>query len=111
RTPGPLRAFHERTRVRRGNQIASVAVARKLTVLAWHLLHDGSEYRWSSPTLTAGKWRRVELQAGASRQQGGWPARLPERPADSRTRERRELEQAEMAYRRFVTTREQRVAP
>lgn len=28
RTPGPLRAFHERTRARRGSQIAAMAVAR-----------------------------------------------------------------------------------
>src|SRR5436190_9190085 len=33
RTPGPLRAFHERVRARRGVQIALVATARKLSVL------------------------------------------------------------------------------
>jgi transposase len=70
RTPGPLRAFHDRTRARRGSQIAAVAVARKLAVLAWHLLHSDTEYRWAPPTLTATKWRRVELQAGAPRPPG-----------------------------------------
>ena len=34
--PGPLRAFFERVRARRGMQIAVVATARKLTVLCWH---------------------------------------------------------------------------
>ncbi len=111
RTPGPLRAFYERTRARRGTQIASVAVARKLAVLAWHLLHHGTEYRWASPSLTAGKWRRVELQAGAPRRQGGWPQRLPARPADTRAQERRVLMDAESAYRRFVTTRQVRANP
>lgn len=106
RTPGPLRAFHERTRARRGSQIASVAVARKLAILAWHLLHAGTEYRWASPSLTAGKWRRVELQAGAPHRQGGWSARLPERPASGRAEERRTLEQAEVTYRRFVSARQ-----
>jgi hypothetical protein len=32
-TPGPLRAFFERVRARRGPQIAATATARKLTVL------------------------------------------------------------------------------
>jgi transposase len=37
KTPGPLRAFYERVRARRGKQIATVATARKLTELCWHL--------------------------------------------------------------------------
>ena len=37
-TPGPLRAFFERVRARRGPQIAATATARKLAVLFWHLL-------------------------------------------------------------------------
>lgn len=107
RTPGPLRAFHERTRARRGSQIASVAVARKLAVLAWHLLHSDTEYRWAPPTLTAAKWRRVELQAGQARRQGGWAARVPDRQPDP-AQERRELLQAEEGYRAFVTARQAR---
>jgi hypothetical protein len=37
RSPGPLRAFGERVRARRGAHKAAVAVARKLTVLSWNL--------------------------------------------------------------------------
>ncbi len=37
RTPGPLEAFYERTRGRRGHQIAIVATARKMATLFWHL--------------------------------------------------------------------------
>ncbi len=37
RVPGHLHAFYQRLRSRRGAQIAIVAVARKLAVLAWHL--------------------------------------------------------------------------
>jgi transposase len=37
RTPGPLKAFYERTRGRRGHQIAIVATARKMATLFWHL--------------------------------------------------------------------------
>lgn len=111
RTPGPLRAFHERTRARRGSQIAAVAVARKLAILAWHLLHDDTEYRWAPPSLTARKWRRVELQTGAPRRQGGWSARISQTPAEARAEERRVLVEAEMAYQKFVGSRKAHAAP
>jgi hypothetical protein len=35
RTPGPLRAFYRRVKQRRDFQVATVAVARKMTVLGW----------------------------------------------------------------------------
>ncbi len=37
-TPGPLRAFYVRVQGRKGKQVAAVAAARKIAVLAWHLL-------------------------------------------------------------------------
>ena len=45
KTPGPLRAFYERVRSRRGMQIAVVATARKLAVLCWHLIDQGRGLR------------------------------------------------------------------
>lgn len=51
RTPGPISAFHERVRARRGHQVATVAVARKLSVLFWHLLARGEDYAYGRPTL------------------------------------------------------------
>ena len=36
--PGPLRAFYQRLRARRGAQVAIVATARKLACLFWHPL-------------------------------------------------------------------------
>ena len=44
-TPGPLRAFFERVRARRGPQIAATATARKLVVLFWHLLRASRTMR------------------------------------------------------------------
>ena len=38
KAPGPLRAFYQRVRARRGMQVAAVATARKLAVLCWHLI-------------------------------------------------------------------------
>jgi len=49
RTPGPLRAFGERIRARRGANIATVAVARKLAVLCWHLLTREEDYAFARP--------------------------------------------------------------
>jgi transposase IS116/IS110/IS902 family protein len=46
RTPGPLRAFHARLAARRGTQVALCATARKLAVLAWHLLTKDEDYRY-----------------------------------------------------------------
>jgi transposase len=64
KTPGPLRAFFERVRARRGMQIAVVATARKLAVLCWHMITRGEDYAFARPSLTAKKLRALELKAG-----------------------------------------------
>src|SRR4029453_9957346 len=63
KTPGPLHAFFVRIRARRGHQVAAVAVARKLTILCWHLLTKEKDYLWARPALVANKMRAMELQA------------------------------------------------
>ena len=70
RTPGPLRAFRQRVAARRGCQVAIVAVARKLATIAWRLLTSGEDYAFASPGQVRLKLRRIELAAGAPRQQG-----------------------------------------
>ena len=52
KTPGPLRAFYERVRGRRGMQVAVVATARKLATLCWHLVTTGQDYAFARPSLT-----------------------------------------------------------
>ena len=44
KTPGPLRAFYQRVRARRGAQVAIVATARKLACLCWQLLTTEQDY-------------------------------------------------------------------
>ncbi|HKV97634.1 MAG TPA: IS110 family transposase [Gammaproteobacteria bacterium] len=107
RVPGPLHAFYQRLRARRGPQIAIVAVARKLAVLAWHLLTHHTDYRWTPASLTASKRRRVELKAGAPSRRGH-PARASEAKARPLTpqQEREPLQRAEEAYQVFVATRQ-----
>jgi transposase len=101
RQPGPLHAFYERVRVRRGHQIAIVASARKLACLFWCLLTREEDYAYAQPSLTRKKLRRLELTAGAPRNQrraaGIWAANDAMRKA-----ERELARQAEAAYARTV---------
>jgi transposase len=102
RTPGPLRAFGERIRARRGANIATVAVARKLAVLIWHVLTREEDYAFARPSLVRQKVRLLELAAGAERRIGYRnPVRIFATPAQHRL-EREVGAQAEKAYRRFV---------
>ena len=100
RTPRPLRAFQQRIAARRGGNIATVAVARKLAVIAWHMLSRGEDYAFARPSLTREKIRKLELATGAERQKG-------KRIGVFATREQHRLDkelaaQAELAYRRLV---------
>ena len=100
RQPGPLRAFYERIRARRGHQVAIVAAARKLACLFWCLLTRQQDYAYAQPSLTKKKIRRLELAAGAERRKvkpGIWAANTAMRQA-----ERELAHQGELAYRRTV---------
>ena len=100
--PGPLHAFYERIRARRGHGIAIVAVARKLAVLFWCLLTRGEDYAHQQPSLTAKKLRLLEIRAGAptlkGRHTGTWATRQR-----MRTAERELAQQAEASYKRMVS--------
>jgi transposase len=63
RQPGPLRAFYQRIRARRGHQVPVVAAARKLACLFWCMLTRGEDYAYQQPSLTRKKLRRLELTA------------------------------------------------
>jgi hypothetical protein len=101
-TPGPLRAFFERIRARRGPQVAATATARKLAVLFWHLLTREQDYAFARPAMTRNKVRRLELLAGAPAQKGrrGIAGGKSKAVFDA---ERALSRQAETAYRRLVS--------
>jgi transposase len=102
RTPGPLRAFYERVRARRGAQIALVATARKLCVLFWHLLTRESDYAFERPSLTRRKLRALELKVDKGWRRGKHSGPRVHETKTDREREREFAEQAEIAYRRLV---------
>ncbi len=99
--PGPLHAFYERTKARRGHGKAIVATARKLAILFWTMLTRGEDYAHQQPTLTRKKLRRLEITAGAKkntrRSAGIWSTNDLMRQA-----ERELAEQAEASYKRMV---------
>jgi transposase len=100
--PGPLHAFYDRTRARRGHGKAIVATARKLAILFWCMLTRGKDYAHQQPSLTKKKLRRLEITAGAPKRatmaQGVWSSNLAMRQA-----ERELARQAEVSCKRMVT--------
>lgn len=77
KAPGPLHAFFVRIRAKRGQQVAAVALARKLTVLCWHLLTREEDYLWARPALVARKAREMELTVGMPEKRGSHEKRKP----------------------------------
>ena len=102
KTPGPLRAFFERVRARRGMQIAVVATARKLAVLCWHMITKEHDYAFQRPSLTAKKLRALELKAGLPSRRGQKGTAAAYSLKDVRAREKQIAEQAERAYAQMV---------
>jgi transposase len=101
KTPGPLRAFYERVRARRGMQVAVVATARKLATLCWHLVVGEQDDAFQRPSLTDKKLRALELRAGMPPRRGKGTAAAYSLK-EVRRRERALTEQAEAAYRQLV---------
>jgi transposase len=99
--PGPLHAFYQRTRARRGHGKAIVATARKLAVLFWCMLTRREDYAHQQPSLTRKKLRRLEITAGAPkytrRAAGIWATNDLMRTAELEL-----ARQAETSYKRMV---------
>ena len=99
--PGPLRAFYQRIRARRGHGKAIVATARKLAVLFWCMLTRSEDYAHQQPSLTRKKLRRLEITAGAPkytrRAAGTWSTNELMREAELEL-----ARQAETSYKRMV---------
>jgi len=102
KTPGPMRAFYERIRSKRGMQIAIVATARKLAVLCWHLVIKDEDYAFARPSLTQKKLRNLELRAGMPSRKGRKGTAAGHNLSEIRERELQISQQAEDQYRRLV---------
>jgi hypothetical protein len=105
KTPGPLRAFYQHIRARRGMRVAVVATARKLVTLCWHLVVKGEDYAFARPSLTDKKLCSLELRAGLPARRGQKGNAAADSLKEARRRElalAEHAEQAELAYRQLV---------
>lgn len=71
RHPGPLGHFFRRLAAKKGRNVAVVATARKLVLLAWHLLTTGQPYRYALPRPTESKLTRLRVRATGARRKTG----------------------------------------
>ena len=99
--PGPLHAFYERLRARKGHNRAVVAVARKLAALFWCMLTREQDYAHQQPSLTARKLRMLEVKAGQPTVKGK-PTGVFATREKMRQAERALAEQAETSYKRTL---------
>jgi hypothetical protein len=69
--PGPLGVFFRRLKQKKNHNLAVVATARKLVVIAWHMLTKNEPYRYAAPKNTALKLARLRIQATGKRRRTG----------------------------------------
>jgi transposase len=68
RHPGPLGHFFRRLKQRKNHNVAVVATARKLVMIAWHMLRKNEPYRYAISRTTETKLAKLRVQAtGQSR--------------------------------------------
>jgi len=71
RHPGPLGYFFKKLAKRKNYNVAVVATARKLVVIAWHMLTHNEPYRYAVPRSTEAKLSTLRVRAtGAKRKSG-----------------------------------------
>ena len=73
RQAGPLGHFFQRIKRRKNHNVAVVATARKLAVIAWRILTAGEPYRYAQPAATAKKLASLRIAAGGEKRRGGSP--------------------------------------
>jgi transposase len=62
--PGPLGVFFRRLAKKKNRNVAVVACARKLVMLAWYLLKNREPYRYAQPATTQEKFARLRRRVG-----------------------------------------------
>ncbi len=74
--PGPLGHFFRKLKKKKGHSVAVVAAARKMAVIAWHLLTKNEPYRYAQPGPTQAKLGKLRVEAtGAKRKTGPKPGK------------------------------------
>lgn len=71
--PGPLGHFFRRLAKKKNRNVAVVAAARKLAMIAWLMLMHNEPYRYAIPRSTEEKLARLRVKATGERRKGGSP--------------------------------------
>jgi transposase len=80
RHPGPLGVLFRRLKRKKSHNVAVIAGAHKLVVIAWHLLTNGEPYRYALPQTTEQKLRRLRTRATGERRKPGRKTGKPTSP-------------------------------
>jgi transposase len=68
---GPLGVFFRRLLKKKNRNVAVVATARKLVVIAWHMLKNNEPYRYAQPEPTQNKLARLRIKVTGKKRTGG----------------------------------------
>jgi transposase len=71
RHPGPLGHFFKKLAKRKNYNVAVVATARKLVVIAWQMLTKNEPYRYAVPRSTEEKLRKLRVRATGEKRKTG----------------------------------------
>lgn len=71
RHPGPLGVFFRRKKHQKNHNVAVVATARKLVVIAWLMLSRNEPYRYALPRSTESKLQKLRVAATGKRRRRG----------------------------------------
>jgi len=80
RHPGPLGHFFRRLAKKKNRNVAVVAAARKMGLIAYYMLRNREPYRYAIPTSTQNKLAKLRVRATGRRRRTG-PAPGSPRPA------------------------------
>lgn len=69
--PGPLGVGFRRIAKKKNRNVAVVACARKLALIAFHMLKNNEPYRYSLPAATETKLARLRIKATGARRRNG----------------------------------------
>lgn len=96
--PGPLGVFFRRLAKKKSRNVAVVATARKLVVIAWHMLTHSEPYRYALPRTTQTKLAKLRVETTGKRRRGGNAKGAPRSTAYGTGRGTRSIPSRDQVY-------------
>jgi transposase len=78
RHPGPLGVFFRRIARKKNRNVAVVATAHKLALIAWYMLRHDQPYRYAQPRTVEAKFTRLRVGVTGQRKRTGSPKGSPQ---------------------------------